>query len=35
MTPAKLTDRDMVRKIAESRENVSDPERKSLNHKGH
>jgi hypothetical protein len=35
MTPAKLTDRDMVRKIAESPENVSDPERQSLNHKGH
>src|SRR5579864_4774309 len=35
MTPAKLTDRDMVRKIAESRENVSDPDPKSLIHKGH
>src|SRR5437660_3803055 len=33
MTPAKLTDRDMVRTIAESRENVSDPERKSFNPK--
>jgi len=34
MTLAKLADRDMVRKIAESGEKVSDP-KPSLNHKGH
>src|SRR5437879_13845367 len=33
MTPAKLTDRDMLRTIAESRKNVSDPERKRFNPK--
>jgi hypothetical protein len=34
MTPAKLTDRDMVRKIAESREKVSDQKATALTTKG-